>query len=429
VPILTHAVSSSKHFVAMGAKRAAASQSLKPRTRPKKEAMVAKATMPEPQSEPVVAPPDWCLPALGLLETPVANAELPLSCRETVAAMLTNSGLNSQVGGRHMYQQQFLQSLSENFMGIQTSCQAAVATAKTQIAALGSEQAEVLSKVGIAKERANDMRAVRDGKQQMCKKATEAITEIRKAILAAEELVKNHEAEHKQSQEEVDRLGQLLTTKFTPLKEFSIPGTQRRLHDKTTREVADALASTLPAGVEDSLRDALQVAFRRTPADEESFAVMTIEYAETLVSKHRENLYAKIKSYDTEALSRAAAVASAKEAAEEARKCLDVFENDYIVADNQLLEIDALANEAAHEEKQLNAKAEELAIALETAEADLGQVQSFIDNFEAMRAGLPASAAVAETAGHEASAQGAAVEAPAEKDCVMTMSSLNSTSR
>lgn len=114
---------------------------------------------------------------------------------------MTKSGLNSEVGGRHLYQQRFLQSLSENFMGLQTSCQSAVAIAKERIAALGSEQAEVVSKVGIAKEKANEKRAVRDEKQNIWKMAVEANTESKKTILAAEEQVKNHEAEHKQSQE------------------------------------------------------------------------------------------------------------------------------------------------------------------------------------------------------------------------------------
>eukprot|EP00419_Tripos_fusus_P027626 CAMPEP_0172711136 /NCGR_PEP_ID=MMETSP1074-20121228/58139_1 /TAXON_ID=2916 /ORGANISM="Ceratium fusus, Strain PA161109" /LENGTH=52 /DNA_ID=CAMNT_0013534725 /DNA_START=65 /DNA_END=219 /DNA_ORIENTATION=- len=52
----------------MGAKRVAASQSLKPRTRQKKEAKVAESTTPEPRSPPpAVTLPDWCMPALGLL--------------------------------------------------------------------------------------------------------------------------------------------------------------------------------------------------------------------------------------------------------------------------------------------------------------------------------------------------------------------------
>lgn len=191
------------------------------------------------------------------------------------------------------------------------------------------------------------------------------------------------------------------------------------MRDKTTREVAAALASISPAGIEDSLRDALQVAFKKRPADNECFALMTIEYSEKLVSKHLESLNAKIENYDAEALSRAAAVASAKEAAEEARKRKDDSENEYIVADNELLEVDILANDAANEEKQLKAKAEELAVALETAEAGLAQMQSFIDRFEALRAGSPPSSAAEGIAGNEASNQSAAVEVPPSKDSAM----------
>jgi len=160
----------------------------------------------------------------------------------------------------------------------------------------------------------------------------------------------------------VEQLGQLMTTKFIPLKEFSIPGTKRRLRDKTTKEVVDALASVSPAGVEESLRDALLVAFRKRPGEDESFAVMTIEYAETLVSKHLEKLDARIKSFDTEAQAQAAVVTAAKEAAEEAKKHYEDAQNEYIVSDNQLLAADTLAEDAANEENQLKSKAAELAM-------------------------------------------------------------------
>jgi len=395
----------------MGAKRAAASHSPKKRARQQK----ADKANPEPQAAPDAAIPDWCMPTLGLLETPAANAELPVAFREMVTAMLPKSGLNSEVSGRHMYQQQFLEVLSNNFIGLQAGRQAAVATAQASIAALASEKAEVVSKVGVTKEKANEMRAVRDAKEVTMKAAVDAIAETGKAIGAAEEQLKNHEVEHKQSQEEVEQLGQLMTTKFMPLKEFSIPGTKRRLRDKTTKEVVDALASVSPAGVEESLRDALLVAFRKRPGEDESFAVMTIEYAETLVSKHLEKLDARIKSFDTEAQAQAAVVTAAKEAAEEAKKHYEDAQNEYIVSDNQLLAADTLAEDAANEENQLKSKAAELATALETAEAELSRVQSFIASFEALREGSPAAAAEA-IAGEEVTDQSVAAEATAGEE-------------
>jgi len=393
----------------MGAKRAAAPHSPKRMGRQKK----AERANPEPQSAPAAAIPDWCMPTLGLLETPAATAELPVSCREMVAAMLPKSGLNSEVSGRHMYQQQFLESLSNNFIGLQTGRLAAVAAAQASIAALVSEETDVESKVGATKEKANEMRAVRDAKQVAWEKAVAAIAETGKAIAAAEEHLKNHEAEHKHSQQELEQLVQLMTTKFMPLKEFSIPGKQWRQRDKTTKEVADALAAASPAGIEDSLRDALQVAFRRRPGEEESFATMTIEYAEKLASKHQENLYAKIKSLDTEAQTRADAVTAAKEAAEEAKKHREDAQDEYIASDNQLLEANTLAEDAADEGNRLKARAAELAAALETAEAELSRVQGFIASFEALREGSPAAAAEA-TAGEAVTDQGtAAAEAAA----------------
>jgi hypothetical protein len=376
--------------------------------------MAVEPSKPEPQSPPVAAFPDWCMPTLGLLETPSANAELPVSCREMVAAMLPKSGLNSEVSGRHMYQQQFLECLSGNFIGLQKGPQAAVASAQANIAAVASEQAEVVSKVGVTKGRAEDLRAVRDAKEDTWKGTVDAIARAGKAIAAAEEQLKNHEAEHKRSQEEVERVGQIVTTKLMPLKEFSIPSWRAR--DKTSKDVADALASASPDGIEDSLRDALQIAFRRKPGEDDSFAVMTIQYAEKLVFKHLENLDARIKSFDTEAQTRAGVVIAAKEAAEEAKKHQDDAENEYIVADNQLLEADTLANDAANEENQLKAKAAEVATALETAEAELARVQSFIASFEALREGLPAAAtapAAEVTAGEEVADQSVVTEATA----------------
>jgi len=356
------------------------------------------------------------MPALGLLEMPAAAAELPVSCREMVAAMLPKSGLNSEAVGRHMYQQRFLEGLSEHFTGLQTGHQAAIATAQDGIAALASEQTEVVSKVGVTKEKANEMRAVRDAKHETWKKAVDAVAETGKAITTAQEQVKNHEAEHKCSQDLVEQLGQFMATKFVPLKEFSIPGNQWRLRAKTSKEVANTLASILPVGVEDSLRDALQVAFKRKPGENESFAVMTIEYAEKLFSKHLASLDAKINSFDTTAQAGIAAVTAAEEAAVEAKKHKDDAESEYMAADNQLLEADTLADDAANEENQLKPRVAELAAALEKAEAELAQVQSFIANFEALREGLPAASAAEVTAGEEVTDQSTATEATAREE-------------
>jgi len=395
----------------MGAKRVAASHSPKRRVRQK----TMEGAKAQPQSASVATIPDWCMPTIGLLETPAAIAELSVNCREMVAAMLPCLGLNSEVNGRHTYQQQFLDCLSEHFKVLQTCCQGVVATARANIAALTSEEAEVVSKVGVTKEKANEMRSVRDEKHDTWKKAKDVIAESSKAIAAAEEHLKKHEAEHKHSQEQVEQLQQLLTTKFTPLKEFSIPGIRWRLRDKTTDEVVDALASISPAGIEDSLRDALRVAFRKRPAQDESFAVMTIEYAEKSISKHLENLDAKIKSFDAEAQSRAAAVTAALEASENAKKHQKDAEKEYIVSENQLLAADTLAMDAAKEENQLKSRASELATALERAEAELSRVQSFIASFEALREGSPA-AAVEATAGEDITDRSAAAEATAGEE-------------
>merc|ERR1719433_1641634 len=172
--------------------------------------MVADFSEPEPQSAPVTAFPDWCMPTLGLLETPAAAAELPESCREMVAAMVPKSGLKSEVSGRHMYQQQFLECLSGNFIGLQKGPQAAVATAQANVASLAPEQAEVVSKVGVTKGTAEDMRAVRDAKQEAWQRAVDADAGAGKAIAAAEEQLKNLEAEHKRSQQEAEDLGQVV---------------------------------------------------------------------------------------------------------------------------------------------------------------------------------------------------------------------------
>jgi len=201
-----------------------------------------------------------------------------------------------------------------------------------------------------------------------------------------------------------------MTTKFMPLKEFSIPGTKWRLREKTTKDVADALASLSPAGVEDSLRDALRVAFRKRPGENESFATMTIEYAEKLVSKHMENLDAKIQGFEAEAQTRVAALTAAKESAEHAKTQKDAAENEYITADNHLLEADTLANNAVDEEKQLKPRAAALATALETAEAELICVQSLVASFEALREGASTAAAVEATVGQQVADQSAAAE-------------------
>jgi len=413
----------------MGAKRVAASQGPQQRTRQKKGAMVAEPSKPEPQSAPAAALPDWCMPTLGLLETPAAAAELPKSCREMVAAMVPKSGLNSEASGRHTYQQQFLGCLSGNFIGLQKGPQADVATAQANIASLASEQAEVVSKVGVTKGKVEDMRAVLDAKQEAWQKTVDALAGAGKAIAAAEEQLKNHETEHKRSQEEAECLGQVVTAKLAPLKEFSIPGWKAR--DKTSKDFANALASASgPAGIEDSLRDALQIAFRKRPGADDTFAVMTIQYAEKLVSKHLEDLDARIKSFDAGAQTRAGEVTAAKEAAEEAKKHLDDAENEYIVADNQLLEADALANDAASEENQLKARAAEVATALETAEAELARVRSLVASFEALFEGLPATAAAPATAaevtaGEEVTDQSAVAGATAGEQATAQSSAVN----
>jgi len=252
-----------------------------------------------------------------------------------------------------------------------------------------------VSKVGLTKGQANVMRAARDAKQENWKKTVEATAGTGKSITAAEEQVNNHEAEHKHSQEELEQLGLIMTTKFQPLKEFLFPGSKWRLRDRTAKEFTDALASfSTLGGIADSLRDALKIAFRKRPGENESFATMTIEYAEKLVAKHLESLNAKIESFGTEAQARAATLTAAKEAKEEAKKQEEEAENEYIVADNQLLEADTLANDAAQEQNQLKPRAAALATALETAEAELAHVQSFIASFEALREGSLGAAAV-----------------------------------
>lgn len=100
----------------------------------------------------------------------------------------------------------------------------------------------------------------------------------------------------------------------------------------------------------------------------------------------------------------------------EAKKHKDDAESEYMAADNQLLEADTLADDAANEENQLKPRVAELAAALEKAEAELAQVQSFIANFEALREGLPAASAAEVTAGEEVTDQSTATEATAREE-------------
>jgi len=123
-----------------------------------------------------------------------------------------------------------------------------------------------------------------------------------------------------------------------------------------------------------------------------------------------ENLEAKINGFEDDAQSRAAAEIAASEAIAAAKKHQDGATDDFIAADNVLLEATTAIDAAREEEIASGRTAAELKASLETAKAQLAQVKSLIDSFEASRAGPPsATTAPAEGASAEVDAEPAAL--------------------
>jgi len=393
----------------MGAKRAAPSQSPGPRAkgRPKKEANELKEnprakepkrlpTEPPPPVPPVFIP-DWCLPVLGLLGV---SPELPESCRAMISDVLQHSGLQKEVSGRHGYQELFLKALSESFAEILTLRQQALEAAKMGVSENELSKIKVSSKLDAAKEKANVIRADRDAKHEAIVSARKAIQTAEAAQACATDQVKNHQAEHEQTQADLETFTKLVMTKFVPLKEFSFPGRQWKLREKAVQEISGALSK---AGMEESLKDALLIAFKKKPADGEKFASEAIDFTEKLVSKHMESLEAKINGFGRDAQSRAAAEIAASETLGAAKKHEDGAVDDFIAADNLLLEATTAVDTAGAEEKLLGHKAAELKASLEKAQAQMAQVKSLIDSFEAARS--PAEVNTEPIASTEATAE------------------------
>jgi len=331
------------------------------------------------QEEVVEERHEECSPVAELL----AMAEdIPESCREMLGAMAPHS-LRTPFGERHTFQEQMIDVLSSVVAGIEEKRKASVATIEAQIAEAAAEREGASKALEAATEKEASEISSRDAKVLANAEAELAAAAASGALVAAQEKVKSFESEQKATAEEKEHYEKLAGEKMEQLKVGAFPGKQWRDRDRIIGEMTKALEALCPQEV--SLQGAFGVAMKAKPDQRGRFAEKAVEFAEALLAKHIAALAETLASGEAEAAARAQAVVAADEALKAANEKLGQSQDEFIAAENSLLETTEAKNAAQQVLDDFGPKTAELAAGLAEARERLEGVQALVAKFEALR--------------------------------------------
>lgn len=325
--------------------------------------------------------PEECAPILELL----GMAELPDSCREMLAAMAPHS-LRTPEGERHAYQEQMIGVLTSVISGVEDERKATVAAAEAQIAEAQTERDGADSALAAATEKEAAEIAARDAKEQANKEAEAAAVAAKEALTAAQEKVASFESEQKAVAEEKVEYEKLVGEKLEQLKAGAFPGKEWRTRDKMIVEFTKALETLSPD--EPSLRGAFAAAAKGKPGQRGRFAEKAIEFTEALLTKHIAALGETLAGGESEAASRAQAVTAAEEALKAAEGVRDQSQDEYIAAENTLLEATEAKNAAQNILDTFEPRMAGLTATLASAKERLEGVQALAAKFDELCKGV-----------------------------------------
>jgi len=123
-----------------------------------------------------------------------------------------------------------------------------------------------------------------------------------------------------------------------------------------------------------------------------------VEFTEALLAKHISALAEKLAGGEAEAAARAQAVVAAEEALAAANQRRDQSQDEFIAADNSLLEATEAKRCAQEALDAFGPRQSELAAGLAEATERLAGVQALVAKFEALRTSKPAAEEKAEPA-------------------------------
>lgn len=325
-----------------------------------------------------------CSPVAELL----AMADLPESCREMLGAMAPHS-LRTPLGERHAFQEQMVGVLSSIVGGIEEQRKAAVTTFEAQISEAETEREAASKALEAATEKEASEVGARDAKVQANREAEQAAAAAAEALTAAQEKVKSFESEQQATAEEKAQYEKLAGEKMEQLKAGAFPGKLWRERDRIIGEVAKAQEALCPQEV--SLQEAFGVAMKAKPGQRGRFAEKAVEFTEALLSKHISALAEKLAGGESEAAARAQAVVAAEEALAAANQRRDQSQDEFIAAENSLLEATEAKRLAQEALDAFGPQAAELAAGLAEAKERLAGVQALVAKFESLRASQPAA--------------------------------------
>lgn len=360
-----------------------ATQAAGPKAKARKAAVVEEVV----EEKPEVCPP--VMELLGMAE------DLPESCREMLGAMAPHS-LRTPFGERHTFQEQMVDVLSSIANGVEEKRKGSVASIEAQMAEAETEREAASGALAATTEKEASEISNRDAKVQANAEAEQAAAAAAEALVAAQEKVKSFESEQKATADEKENYEKLAGEKLEQLKAGAFPGKLWRQRDQIIGEVCKAQEALCPQEV--SLQEAFTVAMKAKPDQRGRFALKAIEFTEALLAKHIAALAETLANGESEAAARAQAVVAAEEALQAANQKRDQSQDEFIAAENSLLEATEAKNATQKVLDDFGATMAELTAGLAEAKERLEVVQALVAKFEELRTSKPAAEEKAEPA-------------------------------
>eukprot|EP00931_Biecheleriopsis_adriatica_P079333 TRINITY_DN52738_c0_g1_i1.p1 TRINITY_DN52738_c0_g1~~TRINITY_DN52738_c0_g1_i1.p1 ORF type:complete len:407 (+),score=150.67 TRINITY_DN52738_c0_g1_i1:70-1221(+) len=333
----------------------------------------AKVAKKEELVAPAEEPTDFCKPIFELIE----KSELSQGCREMLTAM-SPFCLKGSPSTRHEYQTRMAEVLKKLVSGVEVERTSAVEACEKAVEEVAKQKEEAAGIVAAATEASEAARAERDSREKAMKEAEGAASSASEAVKAAKEHAANLETERAEAAAEKADYQEMMDDTWGTLKAGNFPGQKWREKAKLIAGVVEMLEKI---NKDLSLKGALPVALKMKPSERGKFAEKAVSFAEELFSNHIGSLGTKLDNFDTEAANRAKAVADAEASLKDATQQKEQRQDEFITAENTLLDKDTALTEAKKSEKSLGPKAADASAELELAKESLAEVQTLACKF------------------------------------------------
>lgn len=249
---------------------------------------------------------------VGVLDALKQAEDLPPDCRAMLEAGAP-ACLVTPPGERHELQAKMVSWIETVFTGIEAKHQEAVRKANEEVEAATAKKTELEGKVAESKAAADAKVAVVTEKSDAVATAIGAVKEANAKLSAAQKAQKSGDAELTHAGEAKKKLEAAIADHLTYLKaEEGFDSKQATAHMKKLNPIAKQLK------LDESLLTALPSACAQVPSKRGEFDRMVMDQLEAGIQGRVDELDATLKSGESAAAERAAAVATAQREVEEA---------------------------------------------------------------------------------------------------------------